>query len=94
MSEIWTATSKKDGLVQFTVKNEETGVERQEERTPTGVTLMLVFGGYLLGVGAMMSMQPYPWRFRKGGDNIYLAGPSIGIEAYHPIEEALESTKN
>ena len=91
MSEIWTAVKEKDQdgkpMIIFTVENEETGTTREEQRYKEAIPLMMMLGGYPTSMGALMQMQPLPWRFRKNGSNIYLDGPSIGVDNYHPIDK-------
>lgn len=85
MSEIWTATEEKENMIIFEVKDEQTQKVRQEQRYKDAIPTMLILGGYPPPMGILMASQPLPWRFRKVGDNIYLDGPSIGVENYHPI---------
>jgi hypothetical protein len=85
MSEIWTAKEKSDGLIVFEVKNEQTGQVHQEKRREDALPLMFGLGGYPPMMGFFMAGQELPWRFRKSGDNIYIDGPSIGVDGYHPI---------
>ena len=89
MSEIWTADREeiKDGevLIVFQVLDEQTGKEREERRYRDAIPLMLALGGYPPAMGAIMMIQPLPWRFRKDGDAIYIDGPSVGVDEYHPI---------
>jgi len=86
MSEIWTAKEEKDDLIIFEVKDEETGKVRAEQRYKEALSLMFALGGYSSQIGAVMSIQPLPWRFRKRGDNIYIDGSSVGLDEYHPID--------
>lgn len=86
MSEIWTAVSEKDDKITFEVKDESTGKIRKEERYKKALPLMMEMGGYPSVVGKTLTMQKLPWRFRKQSDNIYLDGPSIGVDSYHPID--------
>ena len=85
MSEIWTATEEKDGLIIFEVKDKETGEVRTEQRYKDALPLMFILGGYPAQMGATMADKPLPWRFHKRGEHIYIDGPSVGSEHYHPI---------
>jgi len=87
MSEIWTAKEEKDGLIIFDVLDEETQEVRQEQRYKEAIPLMLSLGGYPGPMCMLMKLQPLPWRFRKVGEDIYLDGPSIGVNDYHPITD-------
>ena len=86
MSEIWTAKEEIDGMVHFEVLDEETGKTRTEQKYKAAIPLMLMFGGYDATMAALMQVHPYPWRFCKVGENIYLDGKSIGVPGYHDIE--------
>jgi len=86
MLEVWTAESKTDDLITFSVRDETTGETRTEERYSQALPLMFAMGGYPTIIGVMMSMQELPWRFRKDGDSIYIDGPPVGVDDYHPIK--------
>jgi hypothetical protein len=91
MSEVWTAQEYRevdgnDSIV-FDVLDEDTGEHREEIRYKAGLPLMFVTGGYPPQMGALMIMQPLPWRFRKNRGHIYLDGPSVGVPDYHPIDK-------
>lgn len=89
MSEIWTAKEEikeDDGnLIIFQVIDEATGKEREERRYKEAIPLMFILSGYPEVIGIMMANADLPWRFRKSGEHIYIDGPSIGIDEYHPI---------
>lgn len=91
MSEIWIAKEKvveEDGeLIVFEVKDEQTGQVREERRYKEVLLLMFTRGGYPSQVGVLRAKQELPWRFRKVNEDIYLDGPSIGVDGYHPIDE-------
>ena len=87
MSEIWTASEEQDGLIIFDVLDEETQEVRQEQRYKEAIPLMLSLGGYSGPMCVLMQNYPLPWRFRKVGEHIYLDGPSIGVDNYHPITD-------
>ena len=84
-SEIWTAVEVDDEMVTFTVIDGAS--ERTEKRYKDALPLMFALGGYPPVIGVTMAMQPAGWRFRKNGDNIYLDGPSVGVDNYHPIDQ-------
>jgi len=91
MSEIWTAKEQiieedKEFIV-FEIKDEQTGTTREERKYKDALPLMFVLGGYPSQVGLLMTTQELPWHFRKVNDQIYLDGPSIGVEGYHPIDD-------
>lgn len=91
MSEIWTAYEEveEDGkqLIIFKVVDERTEQKREERRYKKALPLMLSLGGYSSQVGFSLINQELPWRFRKiENGQIYLDGPSIGVEGYHPID--------
>ena len=88
MSEIWTAKEERNGLIIFEVRDEDTDETRTEQRRKDALPLMFTDGGYLPLVGEGMKLRPPPWRFRKIGERIYLDGPSIGVDEYHPIDDA------
>ena len=93
MVEVWTATREEptehddNPLIIFDVLNQETGETREEQRYKSALLLMLMMGGYSPQTGAALTMQPYPWRFLKADDQIYIDGPSIGVDNYHPIDK-------
>ena len=93
ISEIWTAVRKEESgerdnpYIIFEVKDESVGETREEKRYESALPLMMQLGGYPPAIAAMILMKPFPWRFRKTGNNIYLDGPSMGIEGYHPITD-------
>lgn len=86
MSEIWTAKEEKDDMIIFEVEDEQTEKVRREERYKDALPLMFALGNYPPQMGALMAAMPLPWRFRKVGDDIYIDGPSINVENYHPID--------
>jgi len=90
-TEIWTAVRKEgkddDEKIIFKVENKETQKMRIETRYTVAVPLMLALGGYPEAMGFLMMGQELPWRFRKMGENIYLDGPSIGVDDYHSIDK-------
>ena len=89
MSEVWTAIRKEEveqkACIIFEVQDENTGKTRKEVRYESALPLMMTLGGYPVAMAAVMLMQPLPWKFRKVGDNIYIDGPSVDTENYHPI---------
>ena len=93
MSEIWTAVREEptehddNPLIIFEVLNKETGDMHEEQRYKSALPLMLALGGYPPQMGVLLMLQPFPWRFLKAGDQIYLDGPSIGVDNYHPIDQ-------
>ena len=93
MSEIWTAVRKEGSeqednpYVVFEVKDEGTGEARIEKRYENALPLLMTLGGYPSVMAAVLLMMPFPWRFRKAGNHIYIDGPSVGVEGYHPITE-------
>ena len=78
MSEVWTAESKTDDLIAFSVRDETTGEVRTEERYPEGLALMFATAGYPASVGVLVASPHHPCVFRKDGDTICL---SIEMEA-------------
>lgn len=81
MSEIWKAVRKEESeqednpYIIFKVKDESTGEVREEQRYENALPLMMMLGGYPSMMASVMLMQPFPWRFRKVGDNIYISAP-------------------
>src|SRR3990172_1414406 len=87
ITEIWTAKEERNEMIVFEVKDETTGQVRTEERYKAGLPLMFSAGGYPAQMGFILSETKLPWRFRKVGTNIYIDGPSIGVDDYHPIDK-------
>lgn len=87
MSEIWTTIETTDDKILFEVEDEQTGQTRQEECPLAELPEMLKRGGTHPAMALPLMIQDTPWRFRKVGENIYLDGPSIGADRYHPIDK-------
>lgn len=85
INEIWTAVRKEESEIVFEVKSEGTDEVRIEKRYEGALPLMLTLGGYPSVVAAVLLTRPFPWRFRKVGDQIFIDGPSVGVEGYYPI---------
>jgi len=91
MSEVWTAIAKEEGMIVFHVLDEETRETRQEARPVEALPLMFSLAGYPEITGLYMQAQPLPRQFRKNGGHIYIDGPSIGVDDYHPISGPVTS---
>ena len=91
MTEIWTATRKEPSndpdnqYIIFKVQDETTDDIREERRYEKALPMMMALGGYPPIMAGVLLMQDLPWRFRKVGENIYIDGPSIDVDNYHPI---------
>jgi len=83
MNEIWTAKEKKEDNIIFDV--ESNGETKEVVIEKGALPQMFVEGGCHAMMGAMLAIQPLPWRFRKVNGQIYLDGPSVGVPNYHPI---------
>jgi len=76
--ELWTATSEDDNeAILFNVTDLDSGeFLRTEQRHKAGLPLMFMLGGYPGQLGIILTMLPYPWSFKKIGDNIYVETPA------------------
>jgi hypothetical protein len=88
-NEIWTAEriEEKDGeeMIVFSVNDKSTGETREEQRYKSALPLLMTMGGYPPQMGIVLASQELPWRFHWTGNNIYIDGPSVGADDYHPI---------
>lgn len=87
MSKIWTA-ERSDGGDNFTfeVLDEKTGEKHAQKLTKEGVALKFALGGYPPIVAIVTMLAELPWRFRETDGQIYLDGPSVGVDDYHSID--------
>lgn len=75
-TEIWTATEVTKEAILFTVTSENGEREQWIEKSQ-GLPTLLALGGYPAIMGAVLSMHPAGWSFRKVGDHIYIGMDTI-----------------
>ena len=94
MSEIWTAVREEpskhddDPFIIFNVLDEGTNETHEEQLYKSALPLMMELGSISPVMAFALMLHPYPWRFRKAGDFIYVDDdPSVGVGDYHPIDQ-------